>query len=244
MISRPTVDYEIAKKLILFRLHLALVKFENINTEIGMLGTKVGVPTQLSNICAQRLVQRSFVDIESVSSLMEHPQTGDLVDYEEKRLSITEEGIKEVEGWSDDSYQAIAYRALLSPDDTEDEVNQKLEDNMLSSLRGIAPAADRFVLKSDNEDVWNEAKASLNDVINALESEKSLDNELGSEKPAVLNALKSARALFDDTKMKIDIAVALMVEPLKVLAVRYEQTAAGAVLTTALAVIAKFLGLL
>ena len=244
MISRPTVDYEIAEKLILFRLHLALVKFENINTEIGMLGTKVGVPTQLSNICAQRLVQRSFVDIESVSSLMEHPQTGDLVDYEEKRLSITEEGIKEVEGWSDDSYQAIAYRALLSPDDTEDEVNQKLEDNMLSSFRGIAPAADRFVLKSDNEDVWNEAKASLNDVINALESEKSLDNELGSEKPAVLNALKSARALFDDTKMKIDIAVALMVEPLKVLAVRYEQTAAGAVLTTALAVIAKFLGLL
>ena len=244
MISRPTVDYEIAEKLILFRLHLALVKFENINTEIGMLGTKVGVPTQLSNICAQRLVQRSFVDIESVSSLMEHPQTGDLVDYEEKRLSITEEGIKEVEGWSDDSYQAIAYRALLSPDDTEDEVNQKLEDNMLSSLRRIAPAADRFVLKSDNEDVWNEAKASLNDVINALESEKSLDNELGSEKPAVLNALNSARALFDDTKMKIDIAVALMVEPLKVLAVRYEQTAAGAVLTTALAVIAKFLGLL
>ncbi|MGF1608589.1 MAG: hypothetical protein ACFCUQ_04285 [Kiloniellales bacterium] len=112
-----------------------------------------------------------------------------------------------------------------------------------SSKLGPVPAADRYVSKSDNQDSWEEAVKALDAVIAEFAKDHPRDNVLGSEKPALLGALKAGRRLLDDTQINVQIGVALLIEPLKVIAARYEKEFVAGLVATAMMAVAKLLGL-
>ena len=114
--------------------------------------------------------------------------------------------------------------------------------NSSSAVENNIPAADREVSKKDNIEAWDDSAKALNNAIEGIEGEKSLDNELGPEKQALLAALKASRELFEDTKIKVDIAIAMTLEPLKVAADRYKDVAIGGLIVKAIDVITDFLG--
>ena len=90
MVKRPTIDYETVEKALLLRLHLALSKSKNLNTEIGFLARHIAQPVQLVRICAQRLDSKGLCEFVKSPDLVEHPETGQLIDTERENLDITE----------------------------------------------------------------------------------------------------------------------------------------------------------
>jgi hypothetical protein len=111
------------------------------------------------------------------------------------------------------------------------------------SSHTIVPAADRTVTLSHNSEPYQEAVKSLEEVILEFRNDHHLDNELGREKGALLKALEAGRELLDDVTLNVRIATALIIEPLKRIALRYEQAVVGGLATAAIDFFVKFLGL-
>lgn len=106
------------------------------------------------------------------------------------------------------------------------------------------PASDRIVSRTDNQGAWDEATKTLDAVIAEYKKDHPRDNEVGSEKPALLGALIAGRKLFDDTRINVEVGVALLIEPLKLMVRRYEKELIGGLAATAFAAIAKLFGIL
>jgi len=104
------------------------------------------------------------------------------------------------------------------------------------------PASDRIVPLDHNSSEYTEATRTLDKVIEEFRKDHRLDNELGPEKPALLKTLEAGRRLLDDTKIKADIAITLLVEPLKLVAKRYESELVGALAAGAVTIILALLG--
>ena len=115
---------------------------------------------------------------------------------------------------------------------------------MGSSALGEVPASNRIVSKSDNQEPWEEAVRTLDAVIAEFKKDHPRDNELGPAKPALLDALRAGRKLLDDTRMEVQIGVALLIEPLKLVVSRYKNELVGALANTALLAVARLLGIL
>lgn len=107
---------------------------------------------------------------------------------------------------------------------------------------GQIPASDRTVTLNHNQPDYKEAVAALNKVTEEFSNDHRLDNELGHEKGALLKALEGGRELLSDTVMNVRIGVALIVEPLKRLALKYDQALVGVLATKALDLVMKLFG--
>lgn len=109
------------------------------------------------------------------------------------------------------------------------------------------PASDRSVPLDHNSGPYKNSIEALERIIEEFKNDHKLDNELGPEKGALLATLEAGRKLLDDTAIKLDIAVALLLEPLKILIQRYDQAIVGATVTvlatSARDLISKLLGL-
>ena len=106
------------------------------------------------------------------------------------------------------------------------------------------PASDRIVSRTDNQGAWDEATKTLDAVIAEYKKDHPRDNEIGSEKNALLGALIAGRKLFDNTRINVEVGVALLIEPLKLIVRRYEKELIGGLAATAFAAIAKLFGIL
>ena len=87
-------------------------------------------------------------------------------------------------------------------------------------IEPLVPASDRIVSRTDNQGAWDEATKTLDAVIAEYKKDHPRDNEIGSEKPALLGALIAGRKLFDDTRINVEVGVTLLIEPLKLIVSR------------------------
>ncbi len=106
-------------------------------------------------------------------------------------------------------------------------------------IEPLVPASNRIVSRTDNQGAWDEATTTLDAVIAEYKKDHPRDNEVGSEKTALLGALIAGRKLFDDTRINVEVGVALLIEPLKLIVRRYEKELIGGLAATAFAAIAK-----
>jgi len=106
---------------------------------------------------------------------------------------------------------------------------------------GTAPASDRSVPLDHNSQDYIDAVSALDEAIQEFTNDHNLDNELGHEKPALIKALEAGRMLLEDTVVNFAIGTALLLEPLKRIAAKYEHALVGALAGTALGLIAKLL---
>lgn len=263
MAQRPKVHYQATEDLLLFRLQFALAKNERLNNSLKSLSTRLNITLQLVKICANRLEGDGYCKVETVEEFGEHPVTGSEASYNEDYLELTEAGIAEVESWPAEKYRQTAQRSDLTIEDYEFESDEApLRDPLGASLDQdaaplggdhiqasehndepeLAPASDRLVTLDHNSSEYKEATSALDKAIEEFRKDHRLDNELGPEKPALLQTLEAGRRLLDDTKIKADIAITLLVEPLKLVAKRYESELVGALAAGAVTVILALLG--
>jgi len=117
----------------------------------------------------------------------------------------------------------------------------------ISKSIGDAPASDRLVKLDHNLPDYKEAVSSLDKFIQDYRDDHQLDNEFGLEKTALITTLVAGRELFDATQVQVSVAVALTIEPLKIIAKKYDEAAVGgtiaALATTVINLLLKILGL-
>jgi hypothetical protein len=70
------------------------------------------------------------------------------------------------------------------------------------------------------------------------------DNEFVSEKSALLKTLEAGQELLQDVRVSVSATVAVLINPLRYIAQRYEKEIVGASAAIALTALAKMLGLL
>lgn len=106
-----------------------------------------------------------------------------------------------------------------------------------------APAADRTVTLDHNRPNYQEAVVSLEKVIAAYRDDHRINNEFPSEKSAILGALEAGNELLKDTRLHLNVATHLLIEPLRILAKKYERELIGALAAAALTTLLKLFGL-
>ncbi|MBI2235921.1 MAG: hypothetical protein HYU60_03030 [Magnetospirillum sp.] len=128
-------------------------------------------------------------------------------------ISLT--GIKIVDSWSDYEYAKAADGFDFPESDGFEHV-------------ASIPASDRTVTVDHNQPEYVEAVAALDKVIEEFVSDHRLDNELGHEKGALHQALEAGRGLLRDTVINVKIGTALLIEPLRRIAEKYDSAVVGA----------------
>ena len=136
--------------------------------------------------------------------------SSELVNWRDKPTtgySISANGIKMVENWSNDEYQQHSVGIdFLEIDDAN-----------------YVPAADRTVSRSDNQDKWENATTALYNVLAEFKEDQKFGNESAREKSALLQTLEAGRDLLNDEVIKVRTGVALILEPLKIVQARVEE---------------------
>lgn len=127
-------------------------------------------------------------------------------------------------------------------DDRENEGSFIAE--MLATRKISIPASDREVGRNDNQESWDEAARSLEAVVEEFKKDHPRDNSVAAEKSALLGALAAGQKLLNDTRIDVAIGTTLILEPLKIIAHRYQDQLVGALATTALAAFANLFGIL
>lgn len=220
MVIRPKIteaSEEIIWKILCF-LHYRYANSENIVfTEKEICGFLTEINPRIINYAIEEVSETVFVDREYVDE-----DNNKVYGY-----MITREGIKEVESWPDDKYNQI-------PDGID-----FIEDEI--------PASDRVVDLDHNSQDYREAITSLDAFTKEFQENHRIDNQLGREKSALVFSLKAGRELLKDTKVRVNAVLKLVVEPLKIIASRYERElaggTAGALAAAAIKAILKLIGL-
>lgn len=75
----------------------------------------------------------------------------------------------------------------------------------------IFPAADRFVSRSDNEDAFNEAKAAVSQLAEAVQGAHDLVAD-PEERLAIVREIKSVSDLFDEAKIRVSAILLAVTE--------------------------------
>ena len=105
------------------------------------------------------------------------------------------------------------------------------------------PAAGRIVPLDHNSKEYDEAVSALESVIEAFREDHHLDNVLGQEKTALLNVLEGGKELLKDAQVRVDALLTITIEPLRLLAKRYDQALVGALAAAAISALFKLIGL-
>jgi hypothetical protein len=152
---------------------------------------------------------------------------------------ISAEGIRWVEGWTDENYENVAsgINFLEEIGDKETEASK-------------VPASDRNVPLNHNSSEYIDAINALDRVVSEFAEDHRLDNVLGSEKSALTKILLGGRELLDQQHIGLKLAIGSIVEPLrrlKEIATEHKSTLVGStwagIVQTALNSVLKLLGL-
>lgn len=92
------------------------------------------------------------------------------------------------------------------------------------------PASDRTVTLNHNQPDYQDALETLEKAIEEFDRDHSLDNELGPEKGALRKSLEAARGYLQLNEINLRIGIAMVVEPLRYLAKKYEMAITNAAL--------------
>ena len=167
--------------------------------------------------------------------------------YAKPRYAVVHDAIQTLinDPHNDPNSELVKYK-LLGPDwlaevlgnIAEDENTPKQDIEVLASS---IPASDRNVSIDHNSQEYLDTVAALDEVIQEFDNDHNLDNELGHEKSALLKALVAGRTLLEDTVINVVIGTALLMEPLKRIAAKYDQALVGALAATALGLVVKLL---
>jgi hypothetical protein len=200
VVKRPTIDYETVEKALLLRLHLALSKSKNLNTEIGFLARHIAQPVQLVRICAQRLDSKGLCEFVKSPDLVEHPETGQLIDTERENLDITEGGAYEVENWSEKLYKEVALNFGSPSGEWEIEFLESDENSIsgeLSETEWEPLAIDRTTSE------YKEFEEKLEGAVEKIESDNGYSSTHPDERDTIVWSLKEGlKALKELTPTK------------------------------------------
>lgn len=159
-----------------------------------------------------------------------------LIDWEDKTngvFEISAKGIAYVESHLDFEDSTIAQYA--------DQLGRRAQAPGIDGPR--VPTASGSVSLEHNSAPYQETVESVDKVIEELKKDQPLDNELGQERHALIQAVEAGRRLLDDTRMNIEIGVKLLLEPLLLVAKKYTQVLLGALAGKAVDLVTKLLGL-
>ncbi|MBC7953586.1 MAG: hypothetical protein H7Z12_17435 [Rhodospirillaceae bacterium] len=221
--KKGVIQLDVIAQAILLGLYESLFddsKKSLTSTSIGNLLFRAN--ENVVQLCLDRLKERGFVRGEKRMELdfTLFAPLGEPDRVEVERLFITEAGLKEVEGLSDEHRDKI--QALLK--------SSEYPQRAVPTLQVLSiPASDRMVTINHNQPEYVEAVGKLDEVIEEFRNDLRLDNELGHEKGALLKALEGGRELLNDTVINVRIGTALILEPLWRLVQKYEHALVGAV---------------
>lgn len=156
-------------------------------------------------------------------------------------LEISGKGIKHVEVMVESGVEPFVSRLNAARGAA---ISEALEDAEVEVLEGSQiPASDRMVRINHNSPEYAQVVATLDDVIKEFRDDHRLDNELGHEKGALLKALEGGRELLNDVVINARVTTALILEPLRRLAEKYDQALVGALASAAIPLVLKLLGI-
>lgn len=229
MVKRPSIvrEAERVQDKILCFLHYRFAQSENIVfTEKEIAEVLPGINPRIVHYSLEELDSETvWVSTELVEDFDEQQKATTSINPKPlvKGYMISTDGIKWVEGWPEERYESAADGVDLLTDDI--------------------PAAGRMVSLDHNDPAYEEAIKSVDAVIAELEKPSSKDNERGAERNALRDALLAGRRLLEDTTVNVKVAITLVVEPLKTVARRYDQTIVASLATAAITALLSLLGL-
>jgi len=232
--ARAKVDLDFPKDAILWRLHKAVAELEDLTFTTRVLAKELNLPIRVVELCVEELDAMGLSNVRTEEEWGENPFTNDAYKEDVTHVGITNPGIQEIENWADDHYESIANRIIRQR-------GAGAED--LVDSEPTIPAADRIVSLDHNSPEHREAVEAIDKVVEELKKGQPLDNELGQEKHALIQAIEAGRRLLDDTRMNVEIGVKLLLEPLRLVAKKYTQIALGALASKAVDLVSKLLGL-
>jgi hypothetical protein len=133
---------------------------------------------------------------------------------------ITEAGIRKIE------YD------LANPPNIAFELQQReiLRDGVSTTQLPI-PASDRIVTLDHNSDPYRKAIVALDAAVTAFQEDHRLENEWGAEKSVLLQSLEAGQRLLKETSVRARTVMAIVIEPLKIIAARYREAIAAGLIT-------------
>lgn len=140
--------------------------------------------------------------------------------------------IREVQGFLDDNNYALVTKTIGGEETCAAKLNSNgLEyvENLLANSSDITdpqsvPASDRIVSQSDNQETWDQATKSIDNVIAEFkEDHKTFGNESVHEKTALIRTLEAGRDLLNEEVIKVQMGIVLLLDPLKMIRTRVEE---------------------
>ena len=200
MVKRPQiieVSDNVKNKILCF-LHYRYASSENVVFVEEELSEFIDENRRIIHYALGQLDEENIYISSELVNWRDEPTTG---------YSISANGIKMVENWSNDEYQQHSVGIdFLENDDAN-----------------YVPAADRTVSRSDNQDEWENATTALYNVLAEFKEDHKFGNESAREKSALIQTLEAGRDLLNDEVIKVRMGVALILEPLKIVQARVEE---------------------
>ena len=253
MSDRPTVDYQSAEDLLLFRLQFALAKNERLDNSLDALSRLLELPLPLERICADRLEGNGLCKIRKGEEVTEHPVTGNLTTYEEEYLEITELGVNEVQSWTPEKYREVAQRSDLTPGEWEfSDVSDALtdpsgasftldvsplggehtqaldtdDDNQVMPVAAV-PASDRTVSLDHNSPAYGEVVENLEELKRAIESNNEYRETDVEDHERRLTDVESTLKLLENKRVNVNAMKAVAFGSLVYLAEKFAEHPIG-----------------
>jgi hypothetical protein len=100
-----------------------------------------------------------------------------------------------------------------------------------NNLNTSIPASDRLVTLDHNGNPYREAISTLDAAITAFREDHHLENDWGPEKGILLQSLEAGQRLLKETVLRVRTAIAITLEPLRIIADRYREAIAAGLIT-------------
>ena len=235
------------KNKILWILHSSIAEEEDKIYEISDFNTEFNIPSTIVELAIGQLQEEQLCSVRIEEIWDQHPFTGQDIKHDQKYITLTPYGISTVEKWTDEFYENVVQNVFSKLPEPKKMKRFSATSGVDEPLATEIPASDRYVTINHNQEDVKKAIRTLDNAIQQFKEDKLLDNELGQEKAALVGALEAGRKLFDDTKIWVQTAIGILVQPLRRISAKYKEAAiqggANAVITLALQEISKLLGL-
>ena len=165
---------------------------------------------------------------------------GDGIEYVQQQLKDSSSWIFKLDEAGDDW--------LEGPEDDLSKTQRELDPALGTvSMPESIPAADRTVSLDHNSSDYEASVAALNEAIREFREDQKFGNQFRAEKHALIKTLEAGRELLENTQVQINVAIAMTIEPLKIVAKKYESeliaSSVTVALTTAITLLLRLFGI-
>lgn len=230
---RPQIHIEKTADGILWRLYHAIAEHEEQRFTPTRLADILELSINEIELALEILAENGACITDEEDTWLENPFTGNVEKETEKYVRITNIGTGTVDDWDNDKYDSVVHFVFerIDIDDYSEHLSQESITDGLEELIEPIPGSDRYVTRSDNQETWDEAHKSLDDVIAEFKSDHPRDNEVGAEKPAIQKVLEAGRDLMISGAIRVQLGTAYILESLRTIIVRWEMPIVTAAIT-------------